>query len=71
MSPDLLYSDDGYSVSADRWPRRAEAARALIETEVGTPNDWRGILRIARGLTGPTMFLRHLPIPPADDEVPV
>jgi hypothetical protein len=61
MSADLiLQSADGYSVSADQVPRKAEAARALIEEEVGTPADWRGILRIARALTGPTMLRQHV-----------
>ena len=57
----ILSGDEGYCVSASRWPRKAEAALVLIEDEVGTPSDWRGILRIARNLVGPTMFRSHLP----------
>lgn len=60
MTDDILRSDYGYWVSADVWPRKAAAARALIEEEVGTPDDWRGILRIARDLDGPVTYRAHL-----------
>jgi hypothetical protein len=56
---DILRSDDGYCISADEWPRKAEAARVLIGEEVDTPRDWRSILRIARELTGPTLLRAH------------